>query len=271
MDSSSETDSIMIISDSAKTPSFTNISKPFILDRIEFLRSYISRQNWSLPDSIICYILMNPNSAKFYQKLVQSCKYFFIKNSILVISRANFKYENEWKIEIEEKWINLNNFLSKIWITEKMFIDNRDSGKSEVISTLIPKIYNNETKRFEIWHQNLSINNFIFLASKCENIILHDVTILNENGSIVTLDEIIETLLNAKKFEYHFSTISSNAIVTSTIIQKLVETPQFQNLFYFRLANSPETFNHEILYDYKKKNKKPDINLEIDDFISVIF
>uniref|UniRef100_A0AC34FGX2 Uncharacterized protein n=1 Tax=Panagrolaimus sp. ES5 TaxID=591445 RepID=A0AC34FGX2_9BILA len=43
------------------------------------------RREWSLPDSIMYYMAMNPKSAEVYQKLVKSCKYFYIKNPIVVV------------------------------------------------------------------------------------------------------------------------------------------------------------------------------------------
>uniref|UniRef100_A0AC34FWQ4 Uncharacterized protein n=1 Tax=Panagrolaimus sp. ES5 TaxID=591445 RepID=A0AC34FWQ4_9BILA len=46
-----------------------------------------SLQEWSLPDSFMYYIAMNPKSAEVYQKLVKSCKFFYIKNPILVVPR----------------------------------------------------------------------------------------------------------------------------------------------------------------------------------------
>uniref|UniRef100_A0A914NYM6 Uncharacterized protein n=1 Tax=Panagrolaimus davidi TaxID=227884 RepID=A0A914NYM6_9BILA len=54
------------------------------------------RQNWSLSYLIIGYITKNPSNAKAWEKLIQSCKYFFAKNPIIVADYLNFS--QGWEI-----------------------------------------------------------------------------------------------------------------------------------------------------------------------------
>ena len=42
-------------------------------------------QRFSIPSSFIYYMAKNPTSLPVYQKLIQSCKYFFAKNPIIVV------------------------------------------------------------------------------------------------------------------------------------------------------------------------------------------
>uniref|UniRef100_A0AC34FM67 Uncharacterized protein n=1 Tax=Panagrolaimus sp. ES5 TaxID=591445 RepID=A0AC34FM67_9BILA len=44
------------------------------------------KQYFNLPESVMYYIAMNPSTPEVYLKLIQSCKYFFEKNPILVVA-----------------------------------------------------------------------------------------------------------------------------------------------------------------------------------------
>ena len=48
----------------------------------------VASQRFSLPRPIICYVSKNPSSAYAYQKLIQSCKYFYLQNPITVFDEA---------------------------------------------------------------------------------------------------------------------------------------------------------------------------------------
>uniref|UniRef100_A0A914P6M7 Uncharacterized protein n=1 Tax=Panagrolaimus davidi TaxID=227884 RepID=A0A914P6M7_9BILA len=57
-----------------------------ILSKHDKFYATVQRQNFSMPDSVTFYMAKNPKTAELYQKVIQTCKYFFAKNSILVIS-----------------------------------------------------------------------------------------------------------------------------------------------------------------------------------------
>uniref|UniRef100_A0A914PL00 Uncharacterized protein n=1 Tax=Panagrolaimus davidi TaxID=227884 RepID=A0A914PL00_9BILA len=120
----------------------SNASK-FSSKHVQFYSTYFSRQNFSLPNNIIYYILKNPKSAKFYQKMVQSCKYFFIKNPIIVIdTKLWFCDENRW--ETESKQYDITKVTCKFWITGDLFIESNSLNINEnmdknMVSLIVPK------------------------------------------------------------------------------------------------------------------------------------
>ena len=69
-------------------------------------------QQFSLPPSIIYYILMSPCSYKGYENLQQTCKHFFAKNPLII---ADYKFFNcEWRLSLLKRepvsqlhWVSL--------------------------------------------------------------------------------------------------------------------------------------------------------------------
>ena len=48
----------------------------------------VASQRFSLPRPIICYVSKNPSFASAYQKLIQSCKYFYLQNPVTVFDEV---------------------------------------------------------------------------------------------------------------------------------------------------------------------------------------
>uniref|UniRef100_A0A914PVB1 Uncharacterized protein n=1 Tax=Panagrolaimus davidi TaxID=227884 RepID=A0A914PVB1_9BILA len=168
--------------------------------RTTFLATY-RQQSFSLPvDSIIYYILMNPTSPEAYQKLIQSCKYFFINNPILVTLNFIFNSKNGCHTLINETPFSLNNVGSKFWIVDSITVGNNDSYKACSLSTIISKIYQCDAKKVTFWNQNTRIlyKDFIFVSSKCKELHLLNAAIMYEDDSIVTLEKIVEALPKLK-------------------------------------------------------------------------
>uniref|UniRef100_A0A914PK92 Uncharacterized protein n=1 Tax=Panagrolaimus davidi TaxID=227884 RepID=A0A914PK92_9BILA len=52
------------------------------------------------------YITMNPKTPKVHQKLIKTCKHFFIKNPILVVFELCFDDENGWHAMFNGQYIS---------------------------------------------------------------------------------------------------------------------------------------------------------------------
>uniref|UniRef100_A0AC35F8T1 Uncharacterized protein n=1 Tax=Panagrolaimus sp. PS1159 TaxID=55785 RepID=A0AC35F8T1_9BILA len=218
----------------------------------DFLRSYNSRQNWSLSDSIIYYILMDPSTSKVYEKLIQSCKYFFIKNPILVVSCLSFDYKDGWRTTL----VNLDNTSRKIWITNEI----SNLNKQKFFSSLIPKLYKSDAKEITLWSQNVYFHDLKSIASKCRRIWFNKVSVINENGTIIPLENILEILPYVKDFDYYIPDNSSH-IITSKTVKELLRMPHFSVIRRFELSEIPEDFDIERFYGYIKNNNKTRIRL----------
>uniref|UniRef100_A0A914QV82 Uncharacterized protein n=1 Tax=Panagrolaimus davidi TaxID=227884 RepID=A0A914QV82_9BILA len=168
----------------------------------QFYSTYF-RQNFSLPNNIIYYISKNPKSAKLYQKMIQTCKYFFIKNPIIVIDSRLAFCENQWLIK--RKPYDISNVTCKFWITDDLSIAsnslkiNEDMNKN-VVSSIIPKVYKCASKYLTLFNQNIFFHDLYFLIKSAEEIYFSDVCVKNDDGSNVAIEKIIEIAVKAKSF-----------------------------------------------------------------------
>uniref|UniRef100_A0AC34FP28 Uncharacterized protein n=1 Tax=Panagrolaimus sp. ES5 TaxID=591445 RepID=A0AC34FP28_9BILA len=247
---------------SSLSSSSENSSKKFP-SKAEFLKTY-RRQAFSLPDSIMHYMAMNPSSAEVYQKLIQSCKYFFVKNSILVL-RVMYYKRNGWKTFINGKWkdIVLSNNPSKLWITNSLtvFFVNDNA----VASSIIPKFFQCNVKKLILWDQILSYDQFMVLAPAVEYLEFIRVTVKYGDGTIVPLEKLFEQLSKAAVIDYRSS---GSEMITSKTSKEVLKIPHFVTLDRFYLYEIPEVFDIESFYVHMKKNKHTNISLHFCNTIS---
>ena len=162
----------------------------------EFRSTYF-RQSFSIPESIIYYIAKNPSNSKIYQKLIQTCKYFFITNLILVIHCLRFE-ENEWKTCTKgPKKIELNKISFKIWISKKLVIS---STNPKFASKFISKLYKCDAKEIHFTEQIISFDEFLFLSNKCKRYFSNLTTVKLENGKEAPVEDLIEKLSKLQRF-----------------------------------------------------------------------
>uniref|UniRef100_A0AC34F9X8 Uncharacterized protein n=1 Tax=Panagrolaimus sp. ES5 TaxID=591445 RepID=A0AC34F9X8_9BILA len=161
-------------------------------------------QNFSFPSSIIYYISKNPSSSKCYSKLIQSCKYFFEKNPILVAedlycqtkicSNKDCDGGGE-KCCIE---IDINKIKSKIWLTSGLILNC--SHVSNYASSLCSKLYRCEMVRLDLCKQHITYDEFKKLAACVRTINLIDTKITYNDGSTVMLETILGLIPNVEEF-----------------------------------------------------------------------
>uniref|UniRef100_A0AC34G6Y7 Uncharacterized protein n=1 Tax=Panagrolaimus sp. ES5 TaxID=591445 RepID=A0AC34G6Y7_9BILA len=267
MDSSSNPPSAAALNQESANKNSTMI----LSKRASFFASYRRHQNFSLPDSIMFYVSQNPTSSKVYEKMIQSCKYFFVKNPILVYSIFYLKYENEWFTFFKRKPADFKNLSCKIWITDGLSVYDRSlSTDKTFISSIVPKVYQSDIKKFCLQNQSISFNDFIFLTSKCETITFLDgISVKNEDCSIVPLEKLVEVL--PKLTDLNCDLQNDPKLITTKSVKELIGLSNFANLTRFILFNIPDTFDIETLYGYIKKNKKTEVHLFFSDQISAAY
>uniref|UniRef100_A0A914Q9R1 DUF38 domain-containing protein n=1 Tax=Panagrolaimus davidi TaxID=227884 RepID=A0A914Q9R1_9BILA len=224
------------------------------------------RQDFSLSNNIIYYILKNPNSAKLYQKMIQTCKYFFIKNPIIVIDSRLFIYdENNWYIICKPYDISKVTF--NFWITNNLIISPKDLTINEkmdktFVSSIIPKLYKCAPKYLTLYHQNIFFRDLSFFISSAEKIQFISVCVKNDDGSNVAVEKIVEIAVKAKKITFR------GGSMTSETMKELLKIPNFLKLVEFFMTDIHENFDLETFYNYMKKNKATKIWLRFDNQIS---
>uniref|UniRef100_A0AC34G5E2 Uncharacterized protein n=1 Tax=Panagrolaimus sp. ES5 TaxID=591445 RepID=A0AC34G5E2_9BILA len=213
--------------------------------RARFLSTYRRNQDWSLPESIIYYMAMNPKNAKVYEKLVHSCKYFFVKNPILVADR--FDYDR-----VDGKWIHFvcrgrdctkfSSVSSKFWITKEF---------TQSFSSILSKFYRVDVKELNISNQHISLDDFVFLASNVKYMRLWHTTVKNADSSIVPFEKLVKLLPKLNYIEFFNDPKSSS--ITSNTVKELLELPHFSKIVNFRLSNICELFDINTFFAYMKK------------------
>uniref|UniRef100_A0A914QDM8 Uncharacterized protein n=1 Tax=Panagrolaimus davidi TaxID=227884 RepID=A0A914QDM8_9BILA len=226
-------------------------------NRGQFYSTY-RRQDFAFRDSIMHYIAKNPKSVKLYQKLVQSCKYFFLKNPILIL--YELRYTNfGWGAMSEAKdgWkgLDINNISSKFWITEGFY---GFTGSNHLVSSMIPKLYKCDAKWLDLVNQIITFDELLFLASNAEHFDSDGVVVKYGDDSVVPLEKVVEALPKIKTIGYYCCPTS----VTGKTFKELMNIPHFMTLDSLKLFNVPEEFDLECFYIYMKKNERTEVGLE---------
>uniref|UniRef100_A0AC34GS86 Uncharacterized protein n=1 Tax=Panagrolaimus sp. ES5 TaxID=591445 RepID=A0AC34GS86_9BILA len=223
------------------------------------------RQEWSLPDSVMYYMAMNPKSAEVYQKLVKSCKYFYIKNPILVVESLIYEKE-KWQISCGKETIDLVNVTPKFWITDDLDATHYASVNPNLVSSIIQNIYKCDARLVFLRHQVISFDDFCFLASNIEKFYSYNTIVKDENGSNLAFEKLFQILSKVQMVNFDCGTSPSN--FTSKSVEELLKIPHFSTLKYLHLNNIPEAFDLDAFYIYMKKNKVTSFDLNFDSSIS---
>uniref|UniRef100_A0A914QPQ8 Uncharacterized protein n=1 Tax=Panagrolaimus davidi TaxID=227884 RepID=A0A914QPQ8_9BILA len=229
--------------------------------RAKFMATY-RHQNFSMPDSFVFYIAKNPTSWKLYQKMVKTCKYFFVKNPILVIDKHLNYYDSQWTIE--ETPYNMNQTTSKLWIADDLTVDSDTAEMKErnILASILPKLYRCDAWVLSLFEQVIFYHDLPLLTSSAKLIFFDQVVVKHEDGSNVEVQKIVEIASKATYIDITHPTI------TSKTMEELLMIPNFSTLRVVTLKNVPEAFDIEAFYVYMKKNKTTRFILNFDESIS---
>uniref|UniRef100_A0AC34GNL8 BTB domain-containing protein n=1 Tax=Panagrolaimus sp. ES5 TaxID=591445 RepID=A0AC34GNL8_9BILA len=248
------------------------LAKP-VHGKIAWPKGPEKKQEFSLPDSIMHYMAKNPPTSTCYNKLIQSCKYFFEQNPILVVTRmdsigficANEERHgsgaNECCFEFD-----INKVSSKFWLTHDIFYQEL-SDDSNFVSVLNSKIYKNEIKWLTIEYQKLNFEEFKLLASSPElfGYRFFYCNIVHKDGSIVMLEELLGALPNVKDFEYY---IDDFFVINASTLENISSLKNLDSLKSLTLYRVPENFDLDELYTFVKDRLNFKFALEFADTIS---
>jgi hypothetical protein len=179
--------------------------------------SSFHKQDFAFPDSFIYYITKYPSNSKGYQKLVQTCKYFYNKNPVIILPCLHYTRHLPHE---KHKWftcgykcdknygrfpVNLNG-IRRLWITDKCdlmrcFKSIMDPFYSALITDIIPKMYRCNIQECYLYNQFLNFDQFLFIASLVKKCDLCLVTIKKDNGNEVLLEEIVANLIYLEELQ----------------------------------------------------------------------
>uniref|UniRef100_A0A914QYS8 Uncharacterized protein n=1 Tax=Panagrolaimus davidi TaxID=227884 RepID=A0A914QYS8_9BILA len=212
--------------------------------RAKFMATFY-QQDFSLPDSLIFYIATNPKTAELYLKMIKTCKYFFVKNPIIIIDCLD-TFGGKWRVN--EKPLDLTKYNCKYWITDVISVSASVFVDKNILSTIIPKLYQCDVKCLSISHQIISFNDLSFIISSAEEIYFNNV-IVKKCNSVIPLEGIIEIAVCAKSVNIFKPTI------TTKTMKELTKLSHFLKLYDFTLHDLSEVFDLDAFYSYMKKNQ----------------
>ena len=175
--------------------------------RAKFDLDIVKPQTFSLPRSIVVYFTKNPSTLKIYKKLRKSCKYFYLTNPIIIPEYLGFQNE-QWlavtncnafrQLSVR---LNLKDTKFKIWLEWQLSVVRTPNPK--MISELIPRIYRSEISIVILMKQILSIDELISLnqSQTLRHATFIGTLIKYENGDVVPLEKLIESLPKLEKFK----------------------------------------------------------------------
>uniref|UniRef100_A0A914QRH0 Uncharacterized protein n=1 Tax=Panagrolaimus davidi TaxID=227884 RepID=A0A914QRH0_9BILA len=226
--------------------------------RAKFMAKY-QRQNFSIPDSVIFYIAKNPKTAELYLKMVKTCKYFFVKNPIIIIPVLHANC-GKWRSGYLP--LNLTKYDSRYWITDSIYASAFEFVDKNIFSPIIPKLYQCDAESLFFSDQIISYHDLSLLISSAELISFTNVVVKYADCSDVPLEDILAIAANAKYVS------ATKPTITSKTMKELTKLPNFMKLVYFTLYNLSEVFDIDEFYGYMKKISHTKFFLAFDEQIS---
>uniref|UniRef100_A0AC35F177 DUF38 domain-containing protein n=1 Tax=Panagrolaimus sp. PS1159 TaxID=55785 RepID=A0AC35F177_9BILA len=194
---------------------------------------------------------------KLYQKLIQTCKYFFLKNPILIYHCLSFDDEDGWKVcgntdaQTTELNFDFTKTSSKVWITECLEIIS-DKNPNLASSFLQEKLFRHEITNngcINFYKQTIFFNDLFPRYSTIKTVNLPHVSVICEDGTVASVEKILTNFPNVKKFYYKNDTVT----YSPNLVENLLKIPHFLNITHFRLDSLSDTFNIEKFYEFVKK------------------
>ena len=150
-------------------------------------------QNLNIPYGMKNYITQNWTPS-LYQKLIQTCRYFFTKYQIVVIDGKDFK----WMFNIENNQLVVNNSrvpLSKVWLIGRAILVYDEQIIS--FTTLVESAYCLNIYGFSIRNQNFPITAYMKISPRLEILALRNSKIIVSENKWLTTGDIIALTPNA--------------------------------------------------------------------------
>uniref|UniRef100_A0A914PJC2 Uncharacterized protein n=1 Tax=Panagrolaimus davidi TaxID=227884 RepID=A0A914PJC2_9BILA len=236
--------------------------------------------NLGLPEYILYYVAKNVSSPALYRKLIESNKYFYQKNPILLLhclKHDNGKWSTCSKIGGEScdeingemcsdlKCIDMNKISTKIWVTN--VLDVFHLYYNNITQLNLPAKFKSNVVMFKAVNKILTIEQLSLIGSSVKTCDLFNVSVKKNDQTNASFEEIIQCLPNVEKFQLrgHLDHLR----MTSKGVKELSKVLQSSKIKYLFLCDVAEMFDIEEFYQlFLKDNKTMHINLGFIYYIS---
>ena len=211
------------------------------------------KQRFSLPEALLFYIAKNPSTLEVFYKLFKCCKNFWLKNPVITLKdlRRSY-YDKYWRTNKingfkEVQMFRIEDVEEKLWICQDVVIG--DLHDQFLASSLIRKIFRCHLSNLDIKNQILSFDEFRKLTSSLKAIYLFKTSVKNNDGSMVPIEKLIESLPNLQEFRYYnVNTEDILQTITSETAAKLVAIPHFAKIQRITMEEISESFDIEAFF-----------------------
>uniref|UniRef100_A0AC34G318 Uncharacterized protein n=1 Tax=Panagrolaimus sp. ES5 TaxID=591445 RepID=A0AC34G318_9BILA len=223
-------------------------------------RASQGHQNFAFRESLMNYMAKaNGISLDLYVKLIQSCKYFFVKDPVLILHCLHFDGE-EWKRCIKESCLDRETETEFVKIDfEKIRskVDARflkiSSTNPDIASSLVSKLYKGNVSCLELQGQRISFDDLLLFSKNFRILELYKSTVFEENGNEVAYERIVSSFRDLKSFHV----IRTNDIYDYTnTVKEMIKIPHFKNIGLFSIVGISALFDMKLFFDFLKKNQK---------------
>uniref|UniRef100_A0A914Q9A9 Uncharacterized protein n=1 Tax=Panagrolaimus davidi TaxID=227884 RepID=A0A914Q9A9_9BILA len=208
------------------------------------------------------YIENNPKTWKVYQKMIQTCKDFFVKNPILVVRRLSHNKDDVWFAD--QLLIDLKKIKCKFWVIEELRVQpfsGVEDYNPNILSLYISKLYKCDAHFLYFIGQIISYYDLSFFICNAKDIGFADVIVKDENSKILPLEKLIQASIKARSIHIIRPTM------TSKTFNELTKISHFANLNLLILDYLHEDFDAEDFY----KNQSTFCELHFDRSISDVY
>uniref|UniRef100_A0A914Q7C3 DUF38 domain-containing protein n=1 Tax=Panagrolaimus davidi TaxID=227884 RepID=A0A914Q7C3_9BILA len=233
------------------------------IDNSKFTFITPQKQCFSFPLDVISLMLENPSSSKALQKLYQTCKYFYSKKQILVLSKAHFVRDASYgyakpgaKLEIycegKKDFADLHNLL---WFDNEIQLEYFHGNR-------LPSFYRCSIKELWLYKTSLYYDDFVLLAAE-KHIRILDI---GRESEICFSDDSTVNPVDLLPFMPNITELNClpHQNYTHENFEKLSTIQLHSKLEDFRLSISSEssdfakTFNRNHLLMFLNNNAKKD-------------
>uniref|UniRef100_A0AC34F884 Uncharacterized protein n=1 Tax=Panagrolaimus sp. ES5 TaxID=591445 RepID=A0AC34F884_9BILA len=198
----------------------------------------------------------------FKNKLQMSCKELYFKKEILYCHRLSIReiqntiYSGN-ALMISSKALQTMDLLNYHLVNslDVMLFQGFNGSNPTILSTLLSKIQFCSIRYLTVYNQNITFEEFKFLASSLEHIFLKNVSITKNDGTNASIEEIIEHLPSASDLTLNMSFTSDQNIKIS-IFKRVAKFKQLT------LSNLPY-LDVEDFAAFVMKNAESVISLDI--------
>ena len=189
-----------------KIPIIVASKSTTMLRALHFSAANAATQNFSIPKTIIHYILENPQKypPKLFYKLYFCCKMFYPKLKIIPIYYINVQGSdleipyNEESIRIPITRLSTLNF--KLFIFCQLCTLGTNSV--DTISYLFSQVWKWNLTVFSVKNQRLTLNEFKILVQNAREFYGTNLVVKNSEGSILPFEDLLSYAPNARHIRW---------------------------------------------------------------------